>query len=152
MDRFSSIALTMGVVASGLALTGCATVEEAVVQQTAETYNAMLTGAQEPRGGDPDGSARAQISVSNRLNQICYDVNDIRNIGEITAIHVHRGAPGVEGPPVWTLTKSNEGSWNGCTSKEDWMQAAMESNFTGYYVNIHTPEHPAGAIRGQLGD
>ena len=144
--------LGMAALAAGLAVAGCATVEEAVVQKTAETYHATLTGAQEPGGGDPDGTATAQISVADRIDQVCYDINDIRNIGTITAMHVHRGARGVNGPPVWTLTKANEGGWKGCTDKPEWLQDAMENRFTGYYVNIHTADYPNGAIRGQLGD
>lgn len=141
-----------GALVSGIALAGCATVEEAVVQKTAETYHATLTGAQEPHGGDPDGAATAQISVADRLDQVCYDINDIRNLADITAVHVHRGARGVDGPPVWTLTKANEGGWKGCTDKAEWLQDAMENHFRGYYINIHTTEYPNGAIRGQLGD
>jgi hypothetical protein len=142
----------VGALASGIALAGCATVEEAVVQKTAETYHATLTGAQVPGGGDVDGTATAQISVADRLDQVCYDINDIRNLSPITAMHVHRGAPGVEGPPVWTLNKANEGGWKGCTDKAEWMQDAFENGFRGYYVNVHTTDYPNGAIRGQLGD
>jgi hypothetical protein len=142
----------LGALVSGIALAGCATVEEAVVQKTAETYHATLTGAQEVGGGDPDGYATAQISVADRADQICYDINDIRNISEVTAIHVHRGAVGVDGPPVWTLNKANEGGWKGCTDKAEWMQDAFENRFRSYYVNIHTADYPNGAIRGQLGD
>lgn len=138
--------------AGGLALAGCATVEEAVVQKTAETYHATLTGAQVPGGGDPDGYATAQLSVADRIDQVCYDINDIRNIGTITAMHVHRGAPGVEGPPVWTLQRANEGGWKGCADKPEWLQEAVQNRFSGFYVNIHTTDYPNGAIRGQFGD
>jgi len=138
--------------ASAIVLAGCATVEEAVIEKTAETYKATLTGAEEPAGGDPDGYATAEISVADRADQICYDINNIRNLGTITAIHVHRGARGVDGPPVWTLTRANEGGWKGCSGKGEWLQDAIENRFTSYYVNIHTIEYPNGAIRGQLGN
>ncbi len=144
--------LVAATIAGAVSLSACATVEEAVVQKTAETYHASLTGGQVPTGGDPDGTATAQISVADRLDQVCYDINDIRNISTVTAIHVHRGARGVEGPPVWTLTPANEGGWKGCTDKAEWMQDAFENRFRNYYVNIHTTEYPNGAIRGQLGD
>ncbi|MCB2049644.1 MAG: CHRD domain-containing protein [Novosphingobium sp.] len=151
MNALSKAGL-IGALASGAMLAGCATVEEAVVQKTAETYHATLTGAQETHGGDPDGYATAQLSVADRIDQVCYDINDIRNIGPITAIHIHRGAPGVDGPPVWTLKQANEGGWKDCTDKAEWMQDAFENHFRGFYVNIHTTEYPNGAIRGQFGD
>jgi hypothetical protein len=156
VDTFAAAML-----ASGMALAGCATVEEAVVEPTAETYNATLTGAQVVGGGDPDGTAKAEVSVADKLDQICYDLNNIANIGPITGAHIHRGAPGTNGPPVLPLKQANEGGWKGCTTAPEWLQNAVESHFTGYYVQVHTftgyyvqvhtAEYPNGAIRGQLG-
>jgi CHRD domain len=146
------IILISATLLSATALAGCATVEEAVVQGTAETFNARLTGAQEPAGGDVDGTASAQVSVSDKLDQICYDINDVRNIGEVTMAHIHRGAPGVDGPPVLTLKRANEGGFKGCEKSPEWLQNALQDRFRGYYVNLHTADYPNGAIRGQLGN
>jgi hypothetical protein len=137
--------------AASMILAGCATVEEAAVQVTTTTYNASLTGAQEVGGGDPDGSAKAEISVAKNLDRVCYDIRDIRNIGPITAAHIHEGAMGQDGPPVITLTKAPEGGFKGCVGAPEWLQDAMKANFSNYYVNIHTVDYPKGAIRGQLG-
>jgi len=137
--------------AGALALAGCATMEETAVEAVSDTYHATLTGAQETKGGDPDGAATAEVSVSKNLDRICYDVHDIRNIGKITAAHIHHGAAGMDGPPVITLTMAPEGGMKGCVGAPNWLQAAMKSNFTDYYVNIHTTDYPDGAIRGQLG-
>jgi len=145
-----AISFLLASAAAGLALAGCATVEETVVEKTSKTFNATLTGAEEPGGGDPDGYARAEVSVTDRFDQICYDVNDIRGIGPITMAHIHRGARGVAGPPVLTLKQANEGGWKGCTSRAEWKEDAIENDFSNYYVNLHTAEFPNGAIRGQL--
>lgn len=139
-----------GIVLS-VVLAGCATVEEAAVQVTSPTYNATLTGAQEVGGGDSNGSARAEVSVADNFDRICYEIRDIQGIGPITAAHIHQGASGQNGPPVITLSKAPEGGFKGCVDAPDWLQEAMKSNFTGYYFNIHTTEYPDGAIRGQLG-
>jgi len=32
------------------------------------------------------------------------------------------------------------------------LAAAIVANPSDYYVNVHTPAYPGGAIRGQLGD
>lgn len=144
-------ALMAGAALAGLSLAGCATVEEAVVEKLAETYNATLTGAQEVGPGDPDGSATAEVTVADKIDQICYDIGYIRNLDTITAAHIHRGARGVDGPPVLTLKRANEGGFKGCDTAPEWVQDAVENNFTGYYVNIHTTAYPNGAIRGQLG-
>lgn len=133
-------------------LTGCATLEEGAAEAFAETRRANLTGAQEVGPGDPDGSATAEVTVTDEFNQICYDVKDIRNIDTITGMHIHRGRAGTNGPVVLTLTKSNEGSWKGCKGRAEWLEDSIERNFSNYYVNIHTTAYPDGAIRGQLSD
>lgn len=142
--RFSAI------LAPAFALAACATAEEAIVEQLAETYNADLTGAQVVGGGDPDGSARAEVSVTDRMNQICYDVGGIRGVGPITGIMIHRGGPGVNGPVVLHMREANEGGWKGCTGRTEWLEDSIDKNFTSYYVLIHTSDFPSGALRGQL--
>ena len=136
--------------AGALALGGCATLEEAAAEAVNTTYRANLTGAQEVGGGDPDGSAQAEITIEDNFNQVCWDVSNVRNIGEVTAAHVHVGARGVNGPPVFTLTKSNEGTWKGCSKGAEWTQDRIMGNPERFYVNLHTADYPNGAIRGQL--
>ena len=148
MNRVRLLALS--VAASTIALAGCATVEEGIAENTTTTYNATLTGAQEVGGGDRDGAGRAEISISDNFGQICYDLNDIRGIGPITAAHIHRGAAGVNGPPVFTLKPANEGGYKGCSDGAEWTQDRIENNPQAFYVNVHTAEYPNGAIRGQL--
>jgi len=142
--------LIAGALAGTALLGACATLEEAAVEKTAETYKADLTGAQEPGGGDPDGYGKAEISVSDDLDQICWDINDVHGIGPVTGAHIHKGAPGVNGPVVLTLKMANEGGIKGCTSSSEWKEDSLKDNFRSYYVNVHTSEYPNGAIRGQL--
>ena len=150
MNRVRLLALSA--TAAALTLAGCATVEEGIAEKTTTTYRANLTGAQEPGGGDRDGAGRAEISISDNFGQICYDLNDIRGIGPITAAHIHRGAPGVNGPVVFTLKPANEGGYKGCSGGTEWTQDRIENNPGAFYVNVHNAEFPNGAIRGQLGN
>lgn len=132
------------------ALAGCATLEETVAEETANTYYATLTGAQEVGGGDPDGAGRAEISISDNFGQVCWDLNDISGIDPITAAHIHVGAAGTNGPPVFTLRSANEGGYKGCTDGAAWTQDRIQGNPQAFYVNVHTAQYPNGAIRGQL--
>lgn len=136
--------------ASATALASCATLEEGAAEALNTTYRANLTGAQEVGGGDPDGSAQAEVTIADNFDQVCWSVHDVRNIGPVTAAHIHVGARGVNGPPVFTLTKSNEGSWKGCSEGAEWKQDRIQGNPEAFYVNLHTAEYPNGAIRGQL--
>ncbi|MEP2236134.1 MAG: CHRD domain-containing protein [Alteripontixanthobacter sp.] len=149
MNRFTTIA---AVAAGAIALAGCATLEESIAEETADTFYANLTGAQEVGPGDPDGSGEAEISISDEFGQVCWDLNNIRNIGPITAAHIHVGAAGTHGPPVFTLRRANEGGYKGCTDGSEWTQNRIEDNPEMFYVNVHTAEYPNGAIRGQLRD
>lgn len=148
MNKFP-ITLTLASLAVFLA--GCATLEEGIAEETADTYYATLTGAQVVGGGDPDGAARAEITISDELDQICWDLNNVANIGPITAAHIHYGRRGTNGPPVFTLRRANEGGYKGCTHSREWTQNRIAGNPEDFYVNVHTSDYPGGAIRGQLG-
>lgn len=147
--RISKITL-FATAAGALALAGCATLEEEIVDATSTTHHAHLMGSNVVGGGDPDGMGDVEISVSDELGQVCWDVNDIRNIGPITGIHVHRGAAGVNGPVVFPLEMSNEGGIQGCADASQWAQDLIEGAPGAFYVQAHTAEYPNGAIRGQL--
>ncbi|MEJ2409785.1 MAG: CHRD domain-containing protein [Novosphingobium sp.] len=108
----------------------------------------MLSGAQEVGAGDPDGAATAEVTVSGDERTLCYAVHDI---GPITGAHIHRGVAGKDGPHLIPFARAPEGGLKGCVAAPAWLDDAMKTGLTGYYINIHTAEYPAGAIRGQLG-
>jgi hypothetical protein len=151
MNRKHILALTA--LTGAVALAGCATLEEAAVSAVNDTYHASLTGANEPGGGAPNGMGMADITISDSLDQVCWNIHDVSGIDTPTAAHIHRGAPGVNGPVVVTLTMNNEGTWKGCAKRgSEWTQDMLKNNFANFYVNVHTATYPNGAIRGQLGN
>ncbi len=142
--------LITGCMAGTIALGGCATLEETLAEETSDTYYATLTGGQEVGGGDADGTGKAEISISDEFGQICWDLNEVQGIGPITAAHIHAGASGVAGPPVFTLKPAEEGGYKGCADGSEWAQNRIAGNPEAFYVNVHTAQYPNGAIRGQL--
>ncbi len=149
-DKKAFPAIAAATLTAALALTGCATLEEAAAEAVNTTYRANLTGAQVVGGGDPDGSAKAQITIEDNFDQVCWSVSDVRNVAPVTAAHIHIGASGVDGPPVFPLTKSNEGTWKGCSGGAEWTQDRIDGNPERFYVQLHNADYPNGAIRGQL--
>jgi len=132
--------------AAALALGGCETVGDAV----GEGLQATLSGAQEvPPPGDPDGSGSAEITIVDRTDNFCYELS-VSGIEPATAAHVHRGPPGVAGPPVITLDAPADGESNGCLSVASALIDEIEANPGGFYVNVHNAPYPNGAVRGQL--
>jgi hypothetical protein len=139
--------------AGSVALAGCATVEEAAVQAVSTTHHATLSGAEVvTSGGDSDGYAEAELSVSDELDQICYDVNNVRNLGPITSLTINRAGRGTVGPAILRVDRANEGDWKNCVSKSEWLERSFEYSPGAYYIQISTTEFPNGAIRGQFHD
>ena len=116
-----------------------------------ESYTADLTGAAEiPGPGDPDGAGIATLDWDSEDEQFCYALA-IDDIDPATAAHVHRGAAGEAGPPVITLeTPGADGGSDGCVEVTPSLRREIRENPGGFYVNVHSEPHPAGAVRGQL--
>ena len=143
--------LCCATVIAPVALSGCATVEEAVAEAVAETRYATLDSAQVvSSSGDSDGYAKAELTVADELNQVCYDVNDIRNLGPITSITINRGIRGSTGPVALRLKQANEGGWKSCVGRSEWLEESFENAPGSYYIQISTTDYPNGAIRGQF--
>jgi hypothetical protein len=99
--------------------------------------------------GDPDGSGTAHVAVNPVLDRICTDL-EVREIGVVTAAHIHRGAAGVNGPPVIPLDAPDDNDSEECDVVADTLLQEIANNPQGFYVNVHTAQYPNGAIRGQL--
>lgn len=132
-------------------LAGCETVERTVTEIIGNDFAATLNGANEVPAGDPDGVGTAHISVDDATNRVCTHL-EVRNIGPVTAAHIHRGAAGVNGPPVITLDPPDGNSSDDCASVDNELLDAIRRNPSAYYVNVHTSDYPNGAIRGQVYD
>jgi CHRD domain len=64
--------------------------------------------------------------------------------------HIHLAPPGMNGPPIITLTKTADNTWSvpaGAMLTEDQYKSFKEGNL---YVNVHSAEHKGGEIRTQL--
>ena len=147
MKRISFMRPGVVLVAATLGLAGC----ETLTEQVAETYNTNLTGGTEvPGPGDPDGSGTAEVSIADRVDNLCYEIDDVRGIAVATAAHIHRGAAGTAGPPVVTLDTPTDGESSGCQQVPEALADEIEANPAMFYINVHNAEYPNGAIRGQL--
>ena len=136
--------------AGALGLAGCETVQEEINEVTGPKFHANLTGANEVPPADPDGTGVAHLAVASALNTLCADLK-VQDIGSVTAAHIHRGAAGVNGPPVVTLSApDDDNDSDDCDVVNDAVLDEIVANPAGFYVNVHTADHPNGAIRGQL--
>ena len=111
---------------------------------------AVLTGAKEPDGGDPNGRGSFTAIVDG--NRLCYGLTN-RNIEDPGAAHIHRGRSGVAGDivvPLQQPSSGDPGASSECVRIARSLRQAILANPNRYYVNVHTAGLPDGAIRGQL--
>ena len=73
----------------------------------------------------------------------------VHNVVGATLMHIHRGAPGVNGPVLFDLGDPGSGTisrtWTGMAPAD--ISDLLAGNL---YINIHTAGRPAGEIRGQI--
>lgn len=145
--------LRLALLAAGgaLAIAGCETVEEEVNEEVGNRFIAQMSGAMEVPPADPDGTGMARITVNDATNRVCTDL-EVREIGMVTAAHIHRGAPGVNGPPVVTLDPPDNNDSDDCDTVDDALVDEIRSNPAAFYVNVHTTDYPDGAVRGQVSE
>jgi CHRD domain-containing protein len=111
-----------------------------------------LTGAAEvPGPGDPNGTGTATIRLNQGRGKVCF-VLTVSNITlPATGAHIHVGRAGTFGDVVVPLTPPDAtGMSGGCVDASRATIKAIRKNPANYYVNVHTSDFGAGAIRGQL--
>lgn len=115
-----------------------------------QTFQVALTGETETPAGDPVGTGTATIRLRAGQGQVCSTLNT-RNLPTAVAAHIHRGEAASAGPVVLPLQTPNAtGASSGCTTVARALVGAISASPASFYVNVHTNEFPAGAIRGQL--
>src|SRR5439155_241362 len=114
-------------------------------------FQVALTGETETPAGDPVGTGTSTIRLRAGQGQLCYQLA-ANNLPAAIAAHIHRGGAGVNGPVVVPFTAPGaDGNSSGCATAEASLIGEIIGNPAGFYVNVHTTEHPGGAIRAQLG-
>jgi hypothetical protein len=101
---------------------------------------------------EPNATGTAILRIRKDAELVCYRIH----VGNVTlptiATHIHRGGAGVDGPVVVPFTAPGaDGNSSGCATAAGALIDEILANPAGFYVNVHTTEHPAGAIRAQLG-
>ena len=112
--------------------------------------SAKLSGSNEVGGGDPNGSGTAAVKL--RGTEICFDVK--WSGFEAIMSHIHKAPAGTNGDVVVPFFTSESplatNGKSGCVTAKASLVKAIAANPSNYYVNVHSPEFPKGAARGQL--
>ena len=114
--------------------------------------------------GDPNGMGSAYVfGVDGDLTTLCYvlEVSELQlvPVGDGMAAHIHEGGAGENGPIVVALAGPEDGNAGDCLTEgeegkfptgEAGIVQRILANPEDFYINVHNPEFPDGAIRGQL--
>ena len=101
---------------------------------------------------EPNATGTAVVRIRQDDGLVCYRLHAANVTLPTIAAHIHHGAAGVNGPVVVPFTApAADGNSSGCTQSTAAITGDIVANPAGYYVNVHTKEHPGGAIRSQLG-
>lgn len=101
-----------------------------------------------PQPGAPSAFGTANVFVDLGRGVLCYRMG-YDGISRPTGAHVHRGGPGQSGQPVIDLQPVMNGD-EGCVGADPTALRNLREDPEAFYLQLHTPEHPDGAIRGQL--
>jgi hypothetical protein len=122
----------------------------AEANHTGTALVATLDGkAEVPGPGDANGSGEFAGWFDASKGRVCYTLG-IASLANPTMAHIHRGAAQVSGPVVVPLANPAQNIAETCTEVAPALVKEIVANPAGFYVNVHTKEHPSGAIRAQL--
>jgi hypothetical protein len=145
MSRPRTLLALAAVAALTLALAGPASA-------AGRPFTTPLTGAAEPNGGDPVGSGTGSVTVNVGTGEVCWVLEAADIALPALASHIHIAPAGINGPIVVTLSPPDaSGMSSGCTTADKALLKSIVKSPESYYINVHTSEHPGGAVRGQLG-
>lgn len=161
--RVLPIAIAGAALVTGLAAYG--TAGTAYAGHTNTIAKAKLSGAQEVKKGDPDGRGSVSVfGIDGDAKTLCYvlRVNKVALTAEGMAAHIHKGPKGKDGPVVANLAGPFDGNAADCLTQGETLASGAKAfptkvkvseilkNPQNFYVNVHNPAYPNGAVRGQL--
>ncbi|HYZ25062.1 MAG TPA: CHRD domain-containing protein [Rhodopila sp.] len=112
-------------------------------------YHATLSPTSEVPPSNSTGKGEANATLDTATHELTYDVTFSGFTSDVTAAHIHGPAAegknaGVEVP----LGNAPKSPIHGSAKLTPEQERQLESG--EMYVNVHTKNHPSGAIRGQL--
>jgi hypothetical protein len=110
------------------------------------TFKATMNGASEstPNASTATGTATLTFNTTTKN----FTIAVTHTVAVPTNGHIHKGAIGVSGSPVFPFTSYTSPIAYTSTALDASQEADLNAEL--YYVNIHSDAFPGGEIRGQL--
>ena len=127
------------------ATTATTATEPAQQPVTSATYRVTLAGF---KGGAPNGSGLAVISINASSSELCWRFSRLKNVTAPTVARLYQSFPGASGRNGYHLGGAYKSS--GCVALPSDVLGLIEARAQVFYVNIHDAQFPGGAVRGPL--
>lgn len=116
-----------------------------------ESFQVQLNGAQQVPAVQTGGTATADLTFNPKTRELSWSVSYSGLSSPVTMAHFHMGAAGQNGKPIVWLTKPGAEVSSPITGKAKLTPAQAKQFMAGdWYINVHTKDHPAGEVRGQV--
>ncbi len=112
-------------------------------------YRVTLTGKGEAPHGAATGAGDAVVAI-HRGSVVCWRFSHLHGFVDATVAHIHVGGGGKSGRILVPLSTGPRLHHRGCVHASPAAVKAIQRDPAGYYVNIHSRQYPAGAVRAQL--
>lgn len=109
-----------------------------------------LSGEQEVPAIDTTASGLAALTLDAGGGLLTLHVNSA-GLGDASASHLHLAYAGINGPIEIGLTQDGSNPAHWFVEEQALSAAQLEALLAGAaYVNVHSPAHPGGEVRGQV--
>jgi len=126
-------------------------VPTAVALAAPMSFNVPLTGAQQVPPVDTAGSGTADLTYDPATRDVTWSISYSKLSSPVTMAHFHNGPEGKNGPVVIWLSMKGMAPSSPITGKATLTPEQAQQFLAGdWYINVHTKDHPAGEIRGQV--
>jgi hypothetical protein len=136
--------LVLGGVVSAAAAIGLA-------QAAPQSISVALSGAQQVPAVTSPGSGTANFTFDPATHVLTWSITYSGLSSPATMSHLHNGAAGKNGPVVlWLSTRgaAPTSPFSGSVKLTPRQVAQLKAG--DWYVNLHSKDHPAGELRGQV--
>jgi CHRD domain len=115
------------------------------------SFTVALSGAQQVPPVTTAGKGTADLTWNPATRVVAWSITYGDLSSAATMAHFHRGGEGKNGPVVIWLTTRGQAPSSPITGSTT-LTPAQAAQFTAgdWYINLHTKDHPAGELRGQV--
>jgi hypothetical protein len=147
--------MKMSIIRNGVIVAACLIAAAAwtvTSKAASESFKVALTGAQQVPPVQTSGTGTAELTYDPATRVLTWDLTYSGLSGPATMAHFHGpAATGKNGPPVIWLSPKGSPVQSPVKGEATLTpEQAQQFSAGEWYINVHTQDHQAGEIRGQV--